>query len=289
MLHEGTLFIVATPIGNIDDMTPRGRRILAEVDLIAAEDTRRAGLLMSRLGLPKKPLVSYYDAIEDRRAGEIIARIKNEKLQVAVISDAGTPCISDPGYRIVALAQKEGIAVHPIPGASALTTLVSASGLPSSRIFFVGFLPNKQNSILSEFHSWKGLRASIVFYESARRLEKSLTLLHEIAPNVSLTIGRELTKLHEEIVQLSLSDAIDWAKSHDSLRGEVAVIVDMTAIEPTEGGMSIEQLKDEIRAALRTGSTFKELLARFRDKGLSRSELYQELVKAKKEFDADES
>ena len=286
-MKEPTLYIVATPIGNTEDMTDRARRVLSEVDLIAAEDTRKTGVLLGLLELPKKPFVSYYDAVEGARSVQIVERIKKEGISVALVSDAGTPCISDPGYRIVALCRKEGIKVQAIPGPSALTTLVSGAGLPSSRLFFVGFLPTKEKALVEEMQSWQGLGASVVFYESPRRLQKTLALLEKMAPSVQVAIGRELTKMHEEVVLLPVEEAFLWASQHKTLKGEVSVMVDLTAADEEKIEVSAADLKQQLFEELQNGASFKDLLKKYRNRGLARGELYAQLVLAKKEMEKD--
>ncbi|MFM8411562.1 MAG: ribosomal RNA small subunit methyltransferase I, partial [Alphaproteobacteria bacterium] len=140
----GTLFVVATPIGNLDDVTLRAVRVLGEVDLVAAEDTRRTRVLLDHLGL-RKPLVSYYDAVESRRAPELVARLVAGE-SIAIVSDAGTPLVADPGYRLVRAAIEAGVPVVPVPGASAPLALLACSGLPTGRFSFVGFLPSRQGA-----------------------------------------------------------------------------------------------------------------------------------------------
>ena len=229
------LYIVATPIGNLDDMTVRAQRVLESVDLIAAEDTRRAKQLLSHLGIGKKELISYYDHVEQEKAPKLVDRMLDEGISLALISDAGTPCISDPGYRLVAEAHRREVTVVPIPGASALGALVSASGLPSSRFTFVGFLPAKDGALESEIQSWNQAFGAIVFYESTRRLKKSLSVIQRFHPEAQIAVGREMTKLHEEITLFPIAEAIDWCQSHENMKGEAAVMVHNLAADGTEG------------------------------------------------------
>lgn len=280
-LSRAALYIVATPIGNLDDISARALRILKEVDLVAAEDSRHTGLLFKHFGLPKKPFVSYWDQVEEEKADKLVDRMLKEDLTVALVSDAGTPCIADPGYRLVARAKEAGIPVHPIPGPSALTALVSASGLPSDRVLFVGFLPVKDKALREEITSWRATRAAIVFYEAPRRLTKTLQCIAELYPAARLVIGREMTKLHEEIVALSISEALDWATSHEAMKGEAAVMVWPGKEE--EVGVDREAIIKEARRAFKEGVTLKTLLQRFATSGMKRQELYQLLLDAKEE------
>ena len=151
---DPVIFIVATPIGNLDDLTPRALATLRNVDIIAAEDTRNTRKLLTHFNIQGKELVSYHDHVEDTRSEQLVERLLRDGLSLALVSDAGTPCVADPGYRLVRHAKQNGIKVHPVPGASALTSLVSASGLPSDRVLFVGFLPVKESDIRREIQSW---------------------------------------------------------------------------------------------------------------------------------------
>lgn len=281
-MSTSALYVVATPIGHMDDLSPRARSILGSVDLIAAEDTRRAGLLLSKLGIKPSGLVSYYDQIEDSRAPQLVKRMKDEGISIALISDAGSPCIADPGYRLVRQARDAGIAVHPIPGPSAVTSLVSVSGLACHRFLFIGFLPTKDGAFHKEMESWKQVGGSVIFYESPRRLAKSLEKIATAYPGVRLAIGREMTKLHEEIVTMAAEDAILWAQNHENLKGEAAVMVDLSQMEKP----SISTIEDLLTEDLNQGLTFKDILKKYKDDGYSKSELYQKLIELKNGKDA---
>ncbi|MBC7531928.1 MAG: 16S rRNA (cytidine(1402)-2'-O)-methyltransferase [Oligoflexus sp.] len=284
MTPESAIYVVATPIGNLDDLTLRAIKVLKSVDIIAAEDTRRARHLLQHIGRDKAEVISYFDHVEREKAPQLVDRILENSLSLALISDAGTPCISDPGYHLVREARKRGVAVHPVPGPSALTALVSASGLPSDRLLFVGFLPNKKMALEKEIASWRSLSASIVFYENPRRLKASLTVIHALYPNAELVIGRELTKLHEEILLTDPSGALSWCNNHDFLKGEAVVMVRLG-----DALVDTQEIKDNKREALileardqfNKDATLKDLLGLYRDRGLSRSELYQLLLEAK--------
>ncbi|MES2746590.1 MAG: 16S rRNA (cytidine(1402)-2'-O)-methyltransferase, partial [Bdellovibrionota bacterium] len=274
MNPESAIYVVATPIGNLDDLTLRAIKVLKNVDIIAAEDTRRARQLLQHIGRDKAEVISYFDHVEREKAPQLVSRLIEDKLSLALISDAGTPCISDPGYHLVREAKKRGVAVHPVPGPSALTALVSASGLPSDRLLFVGFLPSKKMALEKEISSWKNLSASIVFYEAPRRLKVSLAFIQQIYPNAEIAIGRELTKLHEEIILTDPSGAMDWCTNHDFLKGEAVVMVRLGEPEAQSA-----ESKDHLRATLisdarekfKNDATLKDLLTLYRDRGLSRS------------------
>lgn len=283
-MENPTLFIVATPIGNLDDITIRAQKVLTTVPVIAAEDTRRARQLLNHIGIDKKELISYYDQVEQKRAPQLIRRLIDEGLDMALVSDAGTPCISDPGYRLVAEAHKQGINVVPIPGASALTSLVSASGLPSDRVLFIGFLPTKDSALRDEIESWSAHRSSVVFYESPRRFKKVASIIAQVYPQARLTVGRELTKMYEEIRLQTIQETILWVDHHESLKGELAVMV--TGFEESKSLESgpTDELRDRIKQEMSNGKRFKDLLKEFKDCGLLRQELYQLLIEIREEI-----
>lgn len=281
---QSVIYVVATPIGNLDDISQRAIRILKNVDLIAAEDTRRARTLLQQIGREKVEIVSYYDQVEKEKSIQLVERLQNEVLSLALISDAGTPCISDPGYRLIKEARRVGITVHPIPGPSALTALVSASGLPSDRLLFIGFLPSKRSALTKEVKSWAQFDASIIFYEAPRRLKQTLAVIEEFYPQAELVVGRELTKLHEEIISTDIPGAKAWCQDHEFLKGEASVMLRIGAKGPP-GAVDLEDLRGQLgREAsdlFAQGSTLKDLLQLFKDRGLTRGELYQLLLQSK--------
>jgi 16S rRNA (cytidine1402-2'-O)-methyltransferase len=223
--------------------------------------------------------------VEDERSEKLVRRMIKEGLSIALVSDAGTPCVADPGYRLVRLAKEHGIKVHPVPGASALTSLISASGLPSDRVLFVGFLPTKASDLRREVQGWGKTNAAIVYFEPTRRLESSLSVIAEIYPAAEVSIGRELTKLYEEIETKPVLEAINWLKGHSVLKGEAVVMVDVGRSVSDDLDESGEQLLSQARAtAIRgfaAGKTLKDLLKELGGLGLSRSDLYQLLLSVK--------
>ena len=278
------LYVVATPIGNLDDLSPRAKRTLDEADLIAAEDTRVAGKLLSLIGVTGKRVISYYDEVEQAKAPGIIDEMVEKSLHVALISDAGTPCISDPGFRLVAEAQRRGVRVVPIPGPSSLTTLVSAAGLANHRVLFVGFLPSKDGDLRREIESWRLAAATVCFLESLRRLRSSVTVIGSIYPGATVVVGRELTKMFEEIVRGTVTEIAQWLDNHESLKGEASIMVELGA-SGAEGAFDLGRIRTDAIKAFRGGSTLKELLQTYRDIGIGRKELYQLLLEAKDEAD----
>lgn len=218
----GTLFIVATPIGNLEDITFRAVRILKEVDLIAAEDTRHSLKLLNHFGI-RKPLTSYFDHNQQVKGERILSQIREGK-NVALISDAGTPAVSDPGYQLVRDAIREGITVVPVPGPSAAIAALSASGLPTDSFTFVGFLPSRQGKRREKLSSLCTELQTLIFYESPARLTGALTDMAEILGPRPAVVARELTKLHEAFTRLSLPDlALHFTQT--PARGEVVILV----------------------------------------------------------------
>jgi 16S rRNA (cytidine1402-2'-O)-methyltransferase len=200
----GALFLVATPIGNLGDISARAIDTLRNADVIACEDTRQSLKLLSHFGI-QKPLTSYHDFNEREKAIELAGRIESGE-NVALVSDAGTPAISDPGFRLVRLCRERGIRVIAIPGANAAITALSASGLPSDQFLFVGFLPPRKTARREHLESLRTFRGTLIFYEGPHRILAALEDMQEIFGDREACIGRELTKLHEEYLFGKLSD-----------------------------------------------------------------------------------
>jgi 16S rRNA (cytidine1402-2'-O)-methyltransferase len=217
---EGTLFVVATPIGNLEDITLRALRVLKETDVIVCEDTRKTANLLRYYNIPKKPLISYYKGVEKERLPRIIALLKEGK-KVALCSEAGTPLISDPGALLVRRAHEEGIKVEPVPGPSALTAALQASGINAGNGFiFLGFLPRKKRDfkeVLKYFH----LELPVVVYISPHRFNKEVSTLYEVLGERQCFLAREITKLHEELTYSSLSEL----KERENIKGEITLII----------------------------------------------------------------
>lgn len=215
----GTLFLVATPIGNLEDFSPRGVQVLKGVSKIYAEDTRRTNILLNHFEI-NKPLLSYFEQNELQRIPEIILALATGN--IALVSDAGTPTISDPGYKLVRETLRAGFNVVSIPGPVAAVLALTSSGLPTDRFSFIGFLPKKDTArrkILNELKEW---RTTLIFYESPYRVQDSLQVMLEILGDRPASVSRELTKLHEETIRGNLSELKDKTKS---LKGEVTIVV----------------------------------------------------------------
>jgi 16S rRNA (cytidine1402-2'-O)-methyltransferase len=220
----GILYVIATPIGNLADLSARAAQVLESVDLVAAEDTRRGGRLMQHLGLDKK-LRSLYEHNEDAQTAKLLAEL-NAGRKIALISDAGTPLISDPGLQLVAAARDSGIAVVSIPGPSAVTAALSVSGLATDRFVFEGFLPRRPQQRRRRLQQLATEPRTIVFFEAVHRIEATLKVLAEIfGGEREATVARELTKLHEQVVTATLTELTALLGSEMPLLGEFVVVV----------------------------------------------------------------
>jgi 16S rRNA (cytidine1402-2'-O)-methyltransferase len=240
---KGTLYLVSTPIGNLEDITLRALRILKEVDLIACEDTRRTRILLSHYGI-KTALTSLYDEIE-RKKGEVLVEKLLGGRSLAYVSDAGTPLISDPGYHLVRIAVAAGIPVVPVPGASAVITALSVAGMPSDRFAFFGFLPEKAGRRQSFLQKLKTLPMTLVFYESPRRIVDSLKDIRDILGDRDVAVTRELTKVFEEVIRGRVDELV--AKLEEQgVKGEITLLVGGAPEKPEAGDGEIETLFREM-------------------------------------------
>ena len=221
-LTPRTLYLVATPIGNLEDVTLRALRVLRECDMVAAEDTRRTGQLLKHFGIAK-PLLSYFQFNEAKRSGEIIERLRRGE-KIALVTDAGSPGISDPGERVVGAAIAAGFRVEAVPGACALVAALTASGLPTDEFHFIGFLPHKSGQRRNRLESLKAAAGTLVFYESPYRVEKLLGELNAVFPEREVVLARELTKKFEEFLRGKPAELIEITKKR-SLKGEFVVLV----------------------------------------------------------------
>lgn len=221
-LTPGTLYLVATPIGNLEDITLRALRVLRECDVVAAEDTRRSGQLLRHFEI-SKPLLSYFQFNEAKRSEEIIERLRRGE-KVALVTDAGSPGISDPGERVVKAAIAAGLRVESVPGPSALVAALTASGLPTEEFHFIGFLPHKSGQRRNKLESLKPFEGTLVLYESPYRIEKLLGELVEVFPDRQVVLARELTKKFEEYLRGKPAELLELAKKR-SLKGEFVVMI----------------------------------------------------------------
>ena len=271
---HGTLYLVATPIGNLADISKRALETLASVDLIACEDTRHTGKLLSHYGI-KKRLVSYHEHNENARTEEFAELLKQGK-SIAVVSDAGTPAICDPALKIVQKANETGAKVVSIPGAVAFVNALIVSGLPTDSIFFGGFLPSKKTDRRKRLAEVVAVPATICFYETPHRLAKSLVDCVEVLGNRKAAVVREITKLHEETVLGNLRELAEKYSTND-VKGEIVLVIDRTEVESGESRVESEKSIAERVAELENEGIDRKLALKKAAKefGLSRSEAYR--------------
>ncbi len=267
----GVLYVVATPLGNVEDCSPRAKQILGQVDSILAEDTRRAGALFARLGLKNKnAFISFHEHNEQERLPNIIKKLE-QGLDIAIISDAGTPLIADPGYRLVAEARKAGLRIVPVPGPCALITALSASGLPPYPFSFLGFLPRKEGQIKKILAQYKELKHTLVFFERKTRLSQTLDLCFSVLGNRPFCIARELTKNFEEFV-LGQLDALHEANME--FKGEITLIIGPPEEQYTD---SLKQVQTILTKELSLGGKPKAIAQRVAKKvhGFTSKQIYE--------------
>lgn len=243
----GTLYLVPTPIGNLDDMTMRAVKTLQSVDLIAAEDTRNTQKLLNHFEITTKQ-ISFHEHNTQQRIPELLAKLR-DGLSIAQVSDAGMPSISDPGKELVQAAIAADLPVVPLPGANAATTALIASGLAPQPFMFYGFLPRKASEQTKVLTALAQQAQTVIFYESPYRLAKTLTAIQAVFGDRQATLARELTKLHEEFIRGSLSELITWAAA--SARGEFVVMV--AGAQPQPPAVSDEPLKAQVAARIAQG------------------------------------
>lgn len=279
-MTTATLYIIATPIGNLEDMTYRAVRILGEVDLIAAEDTRHSLKLLNHYGI-SKPLTSYFDHNQQFKGERILNALRRGK-SVALISDAGTPCISDPGFQLVRDAVAEHIPVVPVPGACAAVAALSASGLPTDNFTFAGFPPSRQGKRRTFLSDMSALPGTLVLYEAPHRLVGTLGDILEVLGERQVIVARELTKIFEEFIRGTASEVIE-AVSQDIVRGEVVILIAPGKITPQES----EPLEQVLRRLMAEGTLSIKDIAKQAAviSGVSRSEAYAEALRLKNHTD----
>lgn len=271
-----TLYVVATPIGNLEDITLRGLRILKQVDIIAAEDTRHTRKLLHHYGIATQ-LTSYFEHNELKKVGWLVEQLKQGK-DIALVSDAGTPGISDPGYRLVKMALENHITVISIPGASAIIAALSIAGLPTDSFCFEGFIPSKTGERLKFLSSLKGIRKTIVLYESPKRLLTTLADIHNILGDVDIVIAREMTKLHEEIISGKISNILNDLKKRE-IKGEITILLNPKSVEAKQE----IPLMDEIRnMQAELDLPIREIVKIVAEqRGIPKREVYKEALKLK--------
>jgi 16S rRNA (cytidine1402-2'-O)-methyltransferase len=266
----GILYIVATPIGNLEDITLRALRVLKEVDVVAAEDTRHTQILLSHYDI-HTPLTSYHEHNEKTKSQELVTRLARGQ-NVALVSDAGTPAISDPGFRLIAQAIRAGVRIIPVPGASALTAVLSASGLPTDRFVFEGFLPARKTQRRERLQTLRDETRTLIFYEAPHRLKDTLGDIRELLGNREAVLAREVSKIHEEFLRGPVSELVRALGSGD-IRGEVTLIISGSSGLP---GVSEDRLKAEILELKGKGLRVKEIAEVLGEKfGYPKKEIYR--------------
>jgi 16S rRNA (cytidine1402-2'-O)-methyltransferase len=274
--HKGILYLVPTPIGNLEDMSFRAIRILKEADLIAAEDTRNTKKLCNYFEIDT-PIVSYHEHNKETSGEKLIQKVQ-QGLKVALVSDAGMPAISDPGYELVTAAVSEQVTVVPLPGANAALTSLIASGIVCQPFYFYGFLHRSKKDKRAELEGLKWQKATLIFYESPHRLKETLAVMLEVLGNRNIAICRELTKKYEEFIRGTLEEVIEWAHN-DEIRGEFCMIVEGTSEEVEEGASWWEDLSIEEHVnhymSVENISSKDAIKQTAKDRGLNKREVYQ--------------
>lgn len=269
---SGKLYIVATPIGNLEDITLRAIRVLKEADVIACEDTRNTRKLLSRYAIDK-PLLSYHEHNEMEKAKELISLLVEGK-SVAVVSDAGTPGISDPGYRLVKMALERGILVLPVPGPSAAVSALSVSGLPTPSFAYFGFPPRTKKRLSDYLVRIKGYPETLVFYESPKRVVKTLRLMLEALGDRRISLSREMTKLYEETFTGRISEVLSELEKKGELKGEFTIVVEGASSE--RGEVKTEVIDTMLRSCKKNGLSLKDAVKRVSgETRYSRSKTYK--------------
>lgn len=274
----GTLYLVSTPIGNLEDITHRALRLLGEVDIIACEDTRHTRKLLNHYGIKTKT-VSYHEHNERQRAAELLDMLKSGS-DVAIVSDAGTPGICDPGFRVVQAAIKQGLRVVPSPGPTALITALIASGLASDEFFFGGFLPARSGQRRARLAEVASIPATLIFYEAPHRIAAALKDAREVLGEREAVVARELTKMHEEISRGRLSELVARFSSSEGARGEIVLMIDRTPIQSeAPSGKTVMSVAALVATLEDEGMDHRAALKKAaRELGLTRAEAYRRLV-----------
>ncbi len=274
-IQGGVLYLVATPIGNLSDLSERALKVLREVDIIAAEDTRNTGKLLAYFGI-SKPMISYFEHNKRERGEVIVAKLK-EGQSCALLTDAGTPAISDPGEDLVRLCAEEGVTVTSIPGCCAVINALALSALPTGRFCFEGFLSTNRNERYERLNEIKNDTRTTIFYEAPHKLRKTLSDLFEVLGDRKISLCRELTKLNEEVIRTTISGAISYYEENEP-RGEFVLVCEgasKDSLASTEfwAEMSIEShLEHYISSGMKKMDAIKAVA---RDRGLPKNEVYK--------------
>ena len=278
-LPPGTLYVVATPIGNLEDITLRALRVLAAVDLVASEDTRHTGKLLGYHGIRAR-LVSFHEHNETERTGELIARLKSGD-RVALVSDAGTPLVSDPGYRLVCAAAAEGLPVVPIPGPSSILAALCISGLPTDAFVFKGFLARKKEKRSRQLAGLKDEDKTLIFFESPQRIEALLTEAYRVIGDRQAVLCREMTKRHEECLRGRLSELIGILSDRTQVKGECTLLI---AGKGSAEDFPPERIETEIRRCMASGEKRLSAMARdiAKELGVPKNVVYEKALEIRR-------
>ena len=273
---SGRLYVVATPIGNLEDITYRAVRVLGEADLIACEDTRQTRKLLEHYGI-RKPTISYHEHNESERSEELAERLRAGEV-IALVSDAGVPLVSDPGYRLVRAALDAGIPVEPVPGASAVLAALAASGLPTDAFHFGGFLPAKPGQRAHALEALAEETATLIFYEAPHRILEALETVEKVLGSRPVVVARELTKVHEEFVRGTAGAVRAELASRGTIKGEITLLIGK-ATGPAADATPVE---DAVAELVRTGTPRMDAIKQVaRKRGLSKREVYDRLLREK--------
>ena len=271
------LYIISTPIGNLEDISFRALETLKKLDIIACEDTRTSSKLLNHFGIKKK-LISLHDHNEEEKANYIIEQINQEK-SIGLISDAGSPLISDPGYKLVKKCQENNIYITTLPGACAIISALQLSGHPTNNFFFAGFIPNKEKARHDFISKYKDLDSTLIFYETSKRIEKTLAIFDNIfSNNRTISISREITKLYEETLKGTAQELLSQIQNRNGIKGELVITL---SPEIKKDDIKIEDLTNEILADLKNYKV-KELSSNLSEKyKLPKKEIYNYIIKIK--------
>jgi 16S rRNA (cytidine1402-2'-O)-methyltransferase len=279
---QRALYVVATPVGNLEDITLRALRVLKEVSVIACEDTRQTQKLLNHFDIQTR-LLSYHDHNETTRSAELIVKLEGGE-SVALVSDAGTPGISDPGYRLITLAIRHKIPVVPIPGASAFLSALVASGLPTDSFQFSGFLPSKRGQRRTELEKFKDSQATQIFYEAPHRIIEALEDIAEVlGPERHVVVAREVTKMYEEFIRGTAAEVFERMR-HQEVRGEITLIIgkaEQVSKAAAEKKLNVAERLAEIMSSQKLDEK-AALKVLAKEQGVSKSELYREVQRRKK-------
>lgn len=269
------LYIVSTPIGNLEDITLRALNVLKEVDLIACEDTRTTKKLLSRYQI-QKPLTSYHEHNEIEKAKELLSILQEGK-SIALVTDAGTPGVSDPGFRIVKLASENGVQIFSVPGPSAAVAALSISGLPTSGFTFFGFPPRQKKRLIDYLERLKDYPETLIFYESPRRVIKTLEAAAEVFGERNASLSREITKLYEETLRGKLSEIKELLESRESLKGEFTLVIEGNSQD--KGEFDSDTIDDLLLYLKKEGLSLKDAVMQVAtDSGVSKSKIYKKAL-----------